>query len=74
MNGPKSLIKNITALLVSFYVLFHPLRLGAINLKIFDNEQEAEENEYSIYIKDQIIYQVGFILILKKIMKLLNII
>ena len=51
-KNPLLRIKNITSLLVSFYVLFPPLRLEAMNLKIVDNEQEAEENEYSIYIKD----------------------
>ena len=35
-----------------FCFLFFPLRLEAMNLKIVDNEQEAEENEYSIYIKE----------------------
>jgi hypothetical protein len=51
-KNPLLRIKNIASLLVSFYVLFSPLRLEAINLKIVDNEQEAEENEYSIFIKD----------------------
>jgi hypothetical protein len=51
-KNPLLRIKNITSLLVSFYVLFPPLRLEAMNLKIVDSEQEAEENEYSIYIKD----------------------
>ena len=58
-KNPLLRIKNITSLLVGFYTLFPPLRLEAMNLKIVDNEQEAEENEYSIILKTKIIF--GFI-------------
>ena len=45
-------IKNIKALLLSFYLLFPPLRLEGFKLKIIKDEKDYKNNEASIYIKD----------------------
>ena len=45
-------IKNIKALLLSFYLCFPPLRLEAFKLKVIKDEKDYKKNEASIYIKD----------------------
>lgn len=45
-------IKNIKSLLLSFYLLFPPLRLEAFNLKVIKDEKDYKNNDASIYIKD----------------------
>jgi hypothetical protein len=38
-------IKNIKALLLSFYLLFPPLRLEAFKLKVIKDEKDYKNNE-----------------------------
>ena len=51
-KNTKLRIKNIKALLLSFYLLFPPLRLEAFKLKVIKDEKDYKKNEASIYIKD----------------------
>ena len=51
-KNPKLRIKNIKALLLSFYLLFPPLRLEAFKLKVIKDEKDYKKNDASIYIKD----------------------
>ena len=51
-KNTKLRIKNIKSLLLSFYLLFPPLRLEAFNLKIITDEKDYKNNDSSIYIKD----------------------
>ena len=46
-------IKNIKSLLLSFYLLFPPLRLEGFKLKVIKTENDYKNNEASIYIKDK---------------------
>jgi len=46
-------IKNIKSLLLSFYLLFPPLRFEGFKLKVIKDEKEYIKNEASIYIKDK---------------------
>ena len=46
-------IKNIKSLLLSFYLLFPPLRLEGFKLKVIKTEKEYINNEASIFIKDK---------------------
>jgi len=52
-KNPILRIKNIMSLLVSFYTLYTPMRLEIMHLKIIKSEDEAIENEASIYIKNK---------------------
>jgi hypothetical protein len=52
-KNPILRIKNIMSLLVSFYVLYPPMRLEIMNLKIIKSEDEATENDASILIKNR---------------------
>jgi hypothetical protein len=52
-KNPKLRIKNIKALLLSFYLLFPPLRLEAFKLKVIKDEKDYKKNDASIYIKDK---------------------
>ena len=51
-KNTKLRIKNIKSLLLSFYLLFPPLRLEAFNLKVIKDEKDYKNNDSSIYIKD----------------------
>ena len=51
-KNKKLRIKNIKSLLLSFYILFPPLRLETFNLKVIKDEKDYKKNEASIYIKD----------------------
>jgi len=51
-KNTKLRIKNIKSLLLSFYLLFPPLRLEAFNLKVIKDEKNYKNNDASIYIKD----------------------
>ena len=46
-------IKNIKSLLLSFYLLFPPLRLEGFKLKVIKDEKDYKNNEASIFIKDK---------------------
>ena len=52
-KNSKLRIKNIKALLLSFYLLFPPLRLEGFKLKVIKDEKEYKKNDASIYIKDK---------------------
>ena len=51
-KNTKLRIKNIKSLLLSFYLLFPPLRLEAFKLKVIKDERDYKNNDSSIYIKD----------------------
>ena len=46
-------IKNIKSLLLSFYLLFPPLRLEGFKLKVIKDEKDYINNDASIFIKDK---------------------
>ncbi len=51
-KNSKLRIKNIKVLLLSFYLLFPPLRLEAFKLKVIKNGDDYKHNDASINIKD----------------------
>ncbi len=51
-KNPKLRIKNIKAMLLSFYLCFPHLRLEGFKLKVIKDEKDYKNNEASIYIKD----------------------
>ena len=52
-KNPTLRINNIVSLLVSFYVLFPPMRTEPMDLIFVNSEEELNDNDASIYIKDK---------------------
>jgi len=52
-KNPLLRINNILSLLVSFYTLFPPMRTEPMDLVILNSEEELNDNDASIYIKDK---------------------
>ena len=59
-KNPTLRINNIVSLLVSFYTLFPPMRTEPMDLVIVNSEEELNDNEASIYVKDRKILYYHF--------------